>query len=159
MMKNTAAYDDWLAWGDEIRISIRAISFDSKKECLLVERSQEGEGGFINFIGGRLEQGETFIECLEREIEEETNARIARAEFLFVLENFIPFRNEFRHSVELFYEIWLDHEDIESREANTRIDWIDLKGLERVDLRPHLVRDLVVTNDYRTQRHWVVSGK
>jgi 8-oxo-dGTP pyrophosphatase MutT (NUDIX family) len=158
-MKEDKGYNDWLAWGDDIRISIRAIAFDSGKNRLLVERSQGGERVFINFIGGRLEQGETFIECLEREIKEETNARIKRADFLFVLENFIPFQDEFRHSIELFYEIWLDHDDIESREVNTRINWIDLKGLERVDLRPHLVRDLVITNDYRRQRHWVASGK
>jgi 8-oxo-dGTP pyrophosphatase MutT (NUDIX family) len=158
-MKNIAGYDDWLAWGDEIRISIRAIVFDSKRERLLIERSHEGKREFINFIGGRLEDGETFNECLTREISEETNARIEQAKYLFVLENFIPFGDEYRHSIEHFFEIKLDREDIASQESITTIDWITVEGLESVDLRPHLIRDLVVAGDYRKQRHWVARGK
>src|SRR5512134_2907306 len=97
-------YFVWLEKGGCIRTSARAIIFDTRREQILVEKNVEIDSPFFNFIGGGVEVGETMVECIGRELSEETNACIAEARYLFVVEHFIPYRGEVRHSLEHYFE-------------------------------------------------------
>ncbi len=66
------------------RVGIGIILFNSKNEILLGKRiSSHGESTYGN-PGGHLEFGETFEECIIREVLEETNLIIKNLEFLAV---------------------------------------------------------------------------
>jgi ADP-ribose pyrophosphatase YjhB (NUDIX family) len=114
-MKEYSNYFQWLDDGGWIRVSARAIIFDQDHNRILVERNHIPGVTHTNFIGGGVEVGETLQQCLERELVEETDARIAGMRYLFVLENFYPHKGETRHALEHYFEVRLEDEEITPR--------------------------------------------
>ena len=46
------------------------------KRILLVQRSNPPDAGFWGFPGGKIEPGETIVEAITREVQEETSLRV-----------------------------------------------------------------------------------
>jgi 8-oxo-dGTP pyrophosphatase MutT (NUDIX family) len=153
-MNENIDFFDWLANGGRIRTSARAIIFDTKKVRILVEKNVE-ISHFFNFIGGEVEVGETMIECLGREVSEETNAGISEARYLFVVENFILHEGEVRHSLEHYFEARLDRTDVLATNSGVLYEWIPIEQLRQVDLRPINVRDCIIDGSYGHVNHLV----
>jgi len=139
----------------QIHNSGRAIIFDSSRRRILVERNLGAREGYVAFPGGGIELGETLEDCISRELDEEIAARVAEFEFLFVVENLIPFEGEYVHGIELYCEVRLESDEIESQLGGYEFPWLALDGLSRVDLRPWIVRDHVVDGSYKRIRHLV----
>ncbi|HJD62061.1 MAG TPA: NUDIX hydrolase [Rickettsia endosymbiont of Degeeriella rufa] len=79
------------------RVGIGIILFNSKNEILLGKRiSSHGESTYGN-PGGYLEFGETFEECIIREVLEETNLIIKDPKFLAVTND--VFEKEQKHYI------------------------------------------------------------
>jgi 8-oxo-dGTP diphosphatase len=148
-------YFVWLAEGGRIRTSARAIIFDTKRERILVEKNVEIDSPFFNFIGGGVEVGETMIECMGRELSEETNAGIAEAKYLFVVEHFIPYAGDVRHSLEHYFDVRLDRTDVIATNPGLLYEWISIDQLHQVDLRPSIVRNCILDGSYRRVNHLV----
>ena len=108
------------------------------------------------FIGGEYEVGDTFISRLHAEIQEETTAQLVRAEYLFVVENHFRSAGVSVHGIEHYLLAEIDRTDVESREPHLLFHWIPLDGLSQIDLRPHVVRDAIVSGAYLRVRHLVV---
>lgn len=123
--------------------------------AVLVQQPTDDPAACFAFIGGEYEVGDTFESRLRREIEEETNARIVTAEYLFVVENHVRHKERVIQQAEHDFRVELDRRDIESREAHLRQVWIPVAGLARVDLRPRVVRDAIVDGSYPRRRHIV----
>ncbi len=70
---------------DEVIIRIKALIINSKNEILLGYCHQT-----YQFPGGHQEEGETFLECLKREIEEETgiNINLIEKEPFFIIKHY-----------------------------------------------------------------------
>lgn len=137
------------------RPSGRAIIFDSTRRHILVEMNLGARENYVNFPGGGIELGETLQECIAREIREEIGATVRDFEFLFLVENFIRFENQFLGGIELYCEIILDTDKIEPQEEGYEFHWIEVTALKNVDLRPAVVRDRIVDDTYRDVRHLV----
>jgi 8-oxo-dGTP pyrophosphatase MutT (NUDIX family) len=148
-------YFDWLANGGRIRTSARAIIFDQKRERILVEKNVEIHSPFFNFIGGGVEVGETMMECIRRELSEETNAGISEARYLFVVENFTTYNGEVRHSLEHYFEVMLDRSNVVATNPGLEYKWIAIHRLAQVDLRPGIVRDHIIDGSYQHMNHLV----
>lgn len=148
-MTDDNEYFEWLENGGRIRVSIRAVILDRQGTQVLVERKTRQLNSYWNFIGGGLAVGESFRDCLERKLGEETDARIVRAEYLFVVENFFRWSGQIRHSVEHYLEVGLDREGVTAADPATDYQWIRLEDLARVDLRPHAILDRLADGSFR----------
>ncbi|MCJ7717781.1 MAG: NUDIX domain-containing protein [Anaerolineales bacterium] len=136
----------------------RAIIFDSTRQYILVERNLGAHENYDNFPGGGLELGETLQECISREMKEEIGATVLDFEFLFLVENFILFEGEYLHGLELYCEVRLESDEVESQEEGYECLWIEVASLCGVDLRPHIVRDRIIDGTYRDVRHLVTRN-
>jgi 8-oxo-dGTP pyrophosphatase MutT (NUDIX family) len=136
----------------------RAIIFDSAGRLILVERNPGVRKGYVAFPGGRIEPGETLGECITREIDEEIGATVLDFEFLFLVENFFAFEGEAIHGIELFCEVRLESDEVESQLAGYEFPWLEVAALSDVDLRPTVVRDRIIDGTYRNVRHLVTRG-
>jgi 8-oxo-dGTP pyrophosphatase MutT (NUDIX family) len=152
--------DDHALWrrildSRQIQNSGRAIIFDSARRHILVERNLGAREEYVAFPGGGIELGETLEECISRELDEEIAARVVEFEFLFLVENLIPFEGEYLHGIELYCEVKLESDEIESQLEGYEFPWLDVDNLSRVDLRPWIVRDHIVDGSYKSIRHLV----
>lgn len=136
----------------QIRTGARAIIINSSADRFLVEKNHGARDGYLNFIGGGLELGETLKTCLDRELQEETNARAVRMEYLFVVENFITFKGEVTHGLGHYFEVVLDREDVRPINEGIELLWLSLNEITDIDLRPHVVRDNIVKGTYKSIR-------
>jgi 8-oxo-dGTP pyrophosphatase MutT (NUDIX family) len=154
-MNDDNNYFEWLAKGGRIRTSVRAIIFDERRERILVEKNVEIHSPFFNFIGGGVEVGESMLECLHRELAEETNAGISEARYLFVVETFTEYEGTVRHGMEHYFEVGLDRNDVEATNPGLLYKWIPIGDLPQVDLRPGIVRDRILDGSYQHTRHLI----
>ncbi len=137
----------------------RAIIFDSSRKHLLVERNLGAREGYVNFPGGGIELGETLEACIRRELDEEFGGKVKAFEFLFLVENFIPFEGQVIGGIELYCAVQLEDDHVASRSPEYQFQWIDRSDLPDLDLRPHIVRDRIVDGTYPDVRHLVTNAK
>ncbi|HEU0296576.1 MAG TPA: NUDIX domain-containing protein [Anaerolineales bacterium] len=154
-MTDDHIYFRWLAENRQIRASARAIIIDKSTDRFLVENNHGAQDQYLNFIGGGVELGESLESCLEREIREETNAKVIRMDYLFVVENFITFKGDITHGLEHYFEVELDREEVKSDTDGIDFKWFSSDDLADVDLRPHVVRDHIVKRTYQSVRHLI----
>jgi len=100
--------------------------------------------------------GDTFVSRLGQEFEEESNAKIVDCQYLFVVENRLRVNGELMQSVDHYFAVTLDREDIESRERHLAQHWLPISTLKEYDLRPWIVRDVIAEGRLHSVRHLVV---
>lgn len=154
-MTSQDRYFDALAKERRIRIRVVGICIDRGR--LLYQRPADDAGGPVALPGGGLELGATLEEQLAQEFSEETTATVVAASYLFVVENQFTV-GESRvvfHQVEHYFEIELDTDDVQAREAHLRFGWLPLEDLPTTDLRPHVVRDAIASGRIHEPRHLI----
>jgi len=133
----------------KIKVRVRLIIIKNGKILLSFVRDEN----FHFFIGGKVEFGETLLQSCLREVEEECGgAKFNFKKILYIRDYIKPEKDE--HSVELYILGDIDKfEELEGlKEAefgdNHWQTWIDLDGLENIDVRPKgLVKQIV--EDYK----------
>ena len=155
-MLDRSDYLTWLADGAWIRVSARAIIFNAAGDKLLVERNDWIDYAFYNFIGGGVEVGERLEACVARELAEESDARILSSRYLFVVENFFRHEDKMMHSLEHYFQIELDRENVTSGADGVEYRWLPVSTLAQVDLRPTVVRNVLASSAYQETRHLVL---
>ena len=123
---------------------------------LLVQRPADDPASCYAFIGGEYEVGDTFVSRLRAEIEEETNARLVHAEYLFVVENRFVVDGVLIHGVEHYLLAEIDRYRIQSHESHLSFHWLPIDYLAKYDLRPHVAREAIANGDYNRIKHLVV---
>jgi 8-oxo-dGTP pyrophosphatase MutT (NUDIX family) len=137
-----------------VRPAVRAIVRGANG--FLVQRPTDAPGGHYAFIGGEYELGDSFDDRIRREFEEETTARVVRAEYRFVVENRFLWRGELIQTLEHYLEVELDRDDLESNESHLEQIWLPANIFGAADVRPGVVRDLLATGDWSRTRHLTV---
>lgn len=155
--------DDLALWrqiyeSKQLQIGVRAIIFDSTGQKILVERNLGAHEKYVNFPGGGLELGETIEQCISREIIEEIGKPILDFKFLFLVENFIPFEDEYLHGIELYCAVKLGTDDVVAQVEGYDFSWLGVDDLSDADLRPNIVRDRIVDGTFRKVRHLVTRN-
>jgi 8-oxo-dGTP pyrophosphatase MutT (NUDIX family) len=152
-MSSYTDFFTWLADGRWIRVSARAIPFNRAGDHVLVERNHGSGNDYLNFIGGGVEVDESLQECVVRELTEETDAQIVAAQYLFVVENFMPYGEQTRHSLEHYFAVTLDRELVRPRHQDVEFVWLPIAELAATDLRPIVVRDSLIDGSYARVAH------
>lgn len=103
-----------------------AVIFDGAGQILITRRSLEAShGGYWEFPGGKLEDDETALSALKREIKEEVGLDIIDAEFLTNIQ--YSYANK---DVELFVYCVSNYEGLAScRESQMDMRWVTLSDI------------------------------
>jgi ADP-ribose pyrophosphatase YjhB (NUDIX family) len=138
-----------------VRPAVRAIV--RRGRGFLVQRPTDDADAHYAFIGGEYELGDTFEDRLRSEFEEETTARVVSAEYRFVVENRFLWRGELVQTLEHYFEVVLDREEIESREAHLEQVWLAEETFAVADVRPAVVRDVLAAGRWQDVRRLSVA--
>jgi len=122
---------------------------------LLVQRPSDDPAACYAFIGGEYEVGDTLESRLRAEFEEETTASVLAARYLFVVENRFRYAGRLVHGLEHYFLAEIDTVDVRSRETHVEFHWLPLQNLAEFDVRPHVVRDAILSGSYLHMHHLV----
>ena len=113
---------------DKINVRVYATVLKDKK---ILSLHEEYVGEYqLKFVGGGLEFGESIVECLHREFEEELNLKIKNLEHFYTQEDFLV--SKFRDNEQLLTIYYLaeivDEEDLIIRDSCIeKVEWISLE--------------------------------
>ena len=138
-----------------VRPAVRAIV--QSERGFLVQKPTDDPTTNYAFIGGEYELGDTFEARLRKEFEEETNARVLRADYRFVVENRFLSGRTIVQTLEHYFEVQPDRLDIASREADLEQIWLPAETFVTADVRPTVVRDALLTSEWRAIRRLQVQ--
>jgi hypothetical protein len=93
---------------------------------------------------------------LRKEFEEETNAHVVSCEYAFVVENRRIYDGVLQQSLDHYFRVAIDREDIASKEPHITQHWLPIKKLKEFDLRPKVIRDLIATGEWVDTKHVLV---
>ena len=116
---------------DKINVRVYATIVKDKK-VLVLHEEYVGEQ-LMKFPGGGLEFGESVLECVQRELDEELNIKVKNIEHLYTQENFLV--SKFRNSEQLLTIYYLA-EMIDENEllildpCIDKIEWVSLETEE-----------------------------
>ena len=116
---------------DKINVRVYATIVKDKK-VLVLHEEYVGEQ-LMKFPGGSLEFGESVLECVQRELDEELNIKVKNIEHLYTQEDFLV--SKFRNSEQLLTIYYLA-EMIDENEllildpCIDKIEWVSLETEE-----------------------------
>lgn len=139
-----------------VRASVRAIVISDRG--YLVQRPTDGPNAHYAFIGGEYELGDSFQARLRAEFEEETSAQVVSAHYRFVVENRFRSGSHEVQTLEHYFEVTLDREQVSSREEHLEQVWLSPGQFFTADVKPAIVRDALRTATWRDVRHLAVTG-
>lgn len=139
-----------------VRPAVRAI-VRSGRGYLVQRPTDARDGGHYAFIGGEYELGDNFQERIRKEFEEETTARVVNAEYRFVVENRFLWNGKPIQTLEHYFEVELDRDEIQSNEPHLEQIWLSERLFAEADVRPAVVRDALINGDWRQLRHLTVE--
>jgi ADP-ribose pyrophosphatase YjhB (NUDIX family) len=137
-----------------VRVSVRAIVLSERG--YLVQRPTDVANSHYAFIGGEYELGDSFETRLRAEFEEETSAQVVSAAYRFVVENSFESGGKAIQTLEHYFEVEIDRDVVVSQEPGLEQVWLSGEEFARADVRPAVVRELLLTEDWREVRHLVV---
>ena len=107
---------------------------------LLVQVSKKGDR--YRLPGGSVNDTETIIECLKREMYEELGVNIEVGKLLYIVESFYKKKNKIVHEIGFYFLCRFadkENENITSKEKHVEINWTPLDQLEETKFRPPIL--------------------
>lgn len=121
---------------DYIGVGIGAIIINNEGKLLLTKRGlkAQNEIGKWTFPGGTLEFGESFEQCIKREIKEELCVNIEVVKQIAPFNHLIPLEKQ--HWVALGFICKISHgiPEIQEPEKHETFGWFSLKEAKKLDL-------------------------
>ena len=133
--------------GVPVKVVARCIVIKGSE--LLVQVSKKGDR--YRLPGGSVNDTETIVECLKREMHEELGVNIEVGKLLYIVESFYRRKNRIVHEIGFYFLCKLSSErgkDITSREKHVEIHWSPLDQLEEAKFRPPVLL-AVIREDYK----------
>lgn len=139
-------------------VRVRVAGIVIRDGQLLVQWPTDDPSACFALIGGEYEVGDSFESRLRCEFEEETTtARVKQVEYRFVVENRFQIDGRVIHSLEHYFEVDLDGEEVCSAEPGLSQHWLPLATIREYDLRLAVVREVIAFGEFRQVRHLVVE--
>jgi ADP-ribose pyrophosphatase YjhB (NUDIX family) len=124
------------------RVSVVVIK--DGKEILLV-RHRKGTRQYWVLPGGRLEYGETFIECAKREMKEETGLEVEIDNLVYLSEAIAPDRSRHIVNVYLTAHVTGGVMQIGDEPVLAGVDYVPLEELEKCTLYPPIGKKILAS--------------
>lgn len=115
------------------KINVRVYAAIMKGKTVLVLHEEYVGEQLMKFPGGGLELGESVLECVQRELEEELNIKVKNIEHLYTQEDFLI--SKFRNSEQLLTIYYLaemvdENELLILDPCIEKIEWVSLETEE-----------------------------
>ena len=115
------------------KINVRVYATIVKDNKVLVLHEEYVGEQLMKFPGGGLEFGESVLECVQRELDEELNIKVKNIEHLYTQEDFLV--SKFRNSEQLLTIYYLaemidEHELLIMDPCIDKIEWVSLETEE-----------------------------
>lgn len=142
---------------DNVKFNYRAGLLIEKGNKVLVECNPSID--FVTLPGGRVQTLESSMDALKREIKEEMNIELdsERIKMRALIENFFEMDEKKYHELYFLYKIKVTSKDTEFKKDMKNIDskasyykWVKKEDLEKENLLPVVLRDLVMRNGFET---------
>ena len=141
---------------DGVRFNFRVSCIISSEGKYLLHR-KKGDS-FWNLIGGRTSLGESSIDAVRREIQEELGCDCVIDALAHVSENFFSFKGTDFHEILMIFRVELK-EPIreEDLEQDIEVKWFSGEELEQIDIRPQYTKEIIQKPERITQ--WIVNDE
>lgn len=142
---------------DNVKFNYRAGLLIEKGNKVLVECNPAID--FVTLPGGRVQTLESSMDALKREIKEEMNIELdsERIKMRALIENFFEMDEKKYHELYFLYKLKITSKDTEFKKDMKNIDskasyykWVKKEDLEKENLLPVVLRDLVMRNGFET---------
>ncbi len=111
--------------------SVACFIRNNKGELLLVRRAKEPAKDTLDLPGGFVDMYETAEEAVCREVEEETGLVLSSYRYLFSLPNIYPYLGFQVHTLDLFFECYVDNfNDVKAQDDAAAIVILHPEDLE-----------------------------
>jgi mutator protein MutT len=108
-------------------LKVRVYGIIESKGNVLLSHERYNDFEFTKFPGGGLEFGETPIECLKRELQEELSISVVKFELLHVSEVYVQNRfNPKQQVIGIYYRVDISEEDLKI--INSELNLAKLQG-------------------------------
>lgn len=123
-----------------MRQAARAIIIEGSK-ILVMHRNNEGNE-YFTLVGGRVNDGETSLQALEREVMEETGLKVIAADLVFVEEHPEPYNEQFTYLCNVAPHNGVAIQDASEEAALNKLTinmhqpmWVDITSFKRLAFR------------------------
>lgn len=123
-------------------LNIRVAAWIEQENKLLVSEFPDGT---ISLPGGRMKFGETSLQAVIREVQEETGEQFVNARLFAIIENFFYYKKPF-HEILFVYTGDIPHKELYEGvdQANQKLYWLEQSKVNL--LKPDILADLVNKN-------------
>lgn len=135
--------------------AVATFIFNKKNELLVCIRAKEPAKGTFDLPGGFIDEHETAEEAVTRELKEELNADVLKAEYLFSLPNQYEYSGWTLPTLDMFFRVKIKDE----KNIAPNDDVEDFKFLTVSDLNPELfgLKSIkkavsILKNDFTSER-------
>jgi len=147
---------------ESIKMKTKGLNFKFRVSGIVIKNNKillvdMDDSGFLCLPGGYVELGETTEQACLREFQEEVKKNLKIDKYCGVIENF--FKNKYNkniHEISFYYTLTsiseFDTNDfmlMENDKGNIiKLDfrWIDLKKLDKYDIRPKFLKEILKNN-------------
>lgn len=137
----------------------RAIIEQDEKVLILCVN----DAGYYHLPGGHVEIGETSENALLREIKEEVGFEVTIKKAVVINEQFYNKKDSANHSLIFYYlaspknkiitESSIRMEQGRTKMIKNELRWVTRDELKDIDMRPDLIKDMIVKNEFDTLKH------
>ena len=130
---------------EHVRVSVRGILMN-KGKLLLLKRSLSDKHlpGVWELPGGKLDEGQTLMQSLKREMKEETGLSVSVIDKPIVLfEKIKSGRYKGFCYIQIVYEVKINRGIIRKSEEHDDIQWFSRKEIGRLKIRPEMKKIIV----------------
>ncbi len=156
----------------DIKIETEEFNFKFRVSGVIINNDKVllvdmDKSGFLCFPGGYVELGEESQKAIEREVLEEVNIKVKVLKYLGVIENY--FINKYQRKIHeiCFYYLLEPVDEIETlnfslvekgeyRDTMLDFKWINIENLDKYDIRPKIMKDILKENKIEF-KHLVVK--
>ena len=137
-------------------LNYRVSAIIKKKNKVLVHHSIGSE--HFTLPGGRVKEGESSIEALQREIKEEMDFETEYVRPVSLIENFFIMKGKEYHELLMTHELKFKNEEIYAKEKYEPVEpekqgkleflWIDIKDIDNINVVPEAMKNVIKENDH-----------
>ena len=137
-------------------LNYRVSAIIKKENKVLVHHSIGSE--HFTLPGGRVKEGESSIEALQREIKEEMDFETEYVRPVSLIENFFIMKGKEYHELLMTHELKFKNEEIYAKEKYKPVKpekqgkleflWIDIKDIDNINVVPEAMKNVIKENDH-----------